>query len=168
MLILARYWPKKLSQLLEILSHGQEAPIKVCYGSQGDVNYLALGWSGHLGYDALCHWSPVIDLEVACKSLGLIHAQHGGLSTLCQKLLGFEIPKDMRLSNWGARPMTHQQVRAHIRRTKCIFPNYIVASNMGLTIYFFRWSMLHLMQEFWWHFLVVYRICLGLTGTSLF
>ncbi len=113
MLTLARYWPKQLSQLLELLSHGQEAPIKICYGSQGDVNSIALGWSGHLGYDALCHWSPVIDLEVACKSLGLIHANHQGLSTLCQKLLGCIIPKGMQLSDWGARPMTNQQVRAY-------------------------------------------------------
>ncbi len=111
MLILARYWPEQLSQLLEWLSHGRDAPIKVFYGPQGDVNNISLGWGGHLGYDALCHWSPVIDLEVACKSLGLINdRQGGGLSTLSSRLLGFDIPKDMQLSNWGARPMTHKQV----------------------------------------------------------
>ncbi len=113
MLTLAEKWPRQLSQLLELLSHGQETPIKVCYGSQCDINFIALGWGGHLGYDALCHWSPVIDLEVACKSLGLLHANNNGLSALCRKLLGCTIPKGMQLSNWGARPITSQQVRTY-------------------------------------------------------
>ncbi len=134
-LTLANHWPKRLSQLLEMLSHGREAPIKILYGSQGDVSSIALGWSGHLGYDTLCHWSPTIDLDVVCKSLGIIHNCQTGLPTLCQKLLGFEILKDMQLSNWGARPITSQQVR--VRQTFQTYRFYC-SNHILETIHFYH------------------------------
>ena len=91
--------PKVLQPLAELLANPQV--LKVVHGAQQDLEIFY-----HL-FGVLPE--PIVDTQIVAMALG--HGEQPGYNNLASSILGVEICKEQRFTDWAARPLSAAQLR---------------------------------------------------------